>query len=384
MSEHLGASRPRRHWRRPMLSRSPGEAHRASTPLELLVDLCFVVAIAQAAAGLHHAVLEGHVAQALTGYAMVFFAIWWAWMNFTWFASAYDTDDVVYRLNSMVQIAGVLVLAAGVPRGFAHGDLTLITIGYVIMRVGLVLQWLRAAHDDPPRRRTALRYAGGITFAQLGWFALLFLPESWHRPGVALLIPLELAVPVWAERASPTTWHPGHIAERYGLLTLIVIGECVLSATGAIQAAFETGDATGALIRIVAGGLLIVFSLWWVYFDLEAHHFLARGVNPFLWGYGHIVVFASMAAVGAGLAVAADQATGHGHLPAWGGAAAVAVPVAIYILAVWVLHIRPHQRSALPYLLAAAAVLGAVVAPAPVLWMGGASAGLVAWTTLRP
>ena len=91
-----------------MIARSPHEAHRTATPLELFFDLVFVVAIAQAASGLHHAVAELHALDGLIGYLMVFFAIWWAWMAFTWFASAYDCDDVPYRLLVFVQIAGAL------------------------------------------------------------------------------------------------------------------------------------------------------------------------------------------------------------------------------------------------------------------------------------
>ena len=106
-------------WRRRMVARDPGQVHRASTPLELLFDLCFVVAVSQAAAQLAHGVEDDHMGPALLGYAMVFFGIWWAWMNFTWFASAYDTDDVPYRLLTLVQMAGALVLAAGDARG-AH------------------------------------------------------------------------------------------------------------------------------------------------------------------------------------------------------------------------------------------------------------------------
>lgn len=34
-------------WRRAMGGRGSGERHRAATPLELLFDLCFVVAVAQ-------------------------------------------------------------------------------------------------------------------------------------------------------------------------------------------------------------------------------------------------------------------------------------------------------------------------------------------------
>ncbi len=152
-----------------MRPRDPDEAHRVSTPLELLFDLCFVVAVAQASSHLHHGLSEARWGRAILGYALVFFAIWWAWMNFTWFASAYDADDVPYRLAVLVQIAGVLVLAAGVPRAFEQRDFHVATAGYAIMRVGLVALWLRAAASDRAGRRTAVRYAIGLTLVQLGW-----------------------------------------------------------------------------------------------------------------------------------------------------------------------------------------------------------------------
>jgi low temperature requirement protein LtrA len=75
-----------------MVSRSPAEEHRPATPLELFFDLVFVVAVAQCGDRLHHAITEGNVEEALIRYVVVFFAIWWCWMNFSWFASAYDTD----------------------------------------------------------------------------------------------------------------------------------------------------------------------------------------------------------------------------------------------------------------------------------------------------
>ncbi|MCI0435913.1 MAG: low temperature requirement protein A, partial [Gemmatimonadetes bacterium] len=101
-----------------MAARSPDEPHRVATPLELFFDLVFVVAIAQAGSGLHHAVADGHPVEGLIGYLLVFFAVWWAWMNFTWFASAYDRGDVPYRLAVLVQMAGALILAAGIPAMF--------------------------------------------------------------------------------------------------------------------------------------------------------------------------------------------------------------------------------------------------------------------------
>jgi low temperature requirement protein LtrA len=67
---------------RRMRPRDPSEPHRVATPLELLFDLTFVVAVAEVARQLAHAIVESHL-EHVAGYLMVFFAIWWAWMNFT-------------------------------------------------------------------------------------------------------------------------------------------------------------------------------------------------------------------------------------------------------------------------------------------------------------
>ncbi|HEX3132310.1 MAG TPA: low temperature requirement protein A, partial [Planctomycetota bacterium] len=254
-----------------MTARDPHEPHRVSTTLELLFDLCFVVAVAGAAAHLHHGIAAGHAAHAVGSFILVFFAVWWAWMNYTWFASAYDSDDVPYRLKTLGQMAGALVLAAGVPRAFEHQDFSLVTVGYAIMRMMMIAQWLRAASGDPPRRATCRRYAFGIALCQLGWIAALALPPGWWLAAWFVLAPAEVLVPVWAERLAMTTWHPHHIAERYGLMTIIVLGESVLSATVAIQRALEAGHASMDLIWLSGGGLVLLFAMWWCYFELPTH-----------------------------------------------------------------------------------------------------------------
>ncbi|MEJ2863397.1 low temperature requirement protein A [Actinomycetospora flava] len=233
----------RRPWHRLMRPHDPEQHHRSATPLELLFDLAFVVAIARAAVEMHHAIAEDHVAQGILTYLVVFFAIWWAWMNFTWFASAYDCDDVLYRVLTIVQMAGVLVLAVGIPAVFRDFDITLVVVGYVIMRVPLVLQWLRAAREDPERSATCRTYALGITVVQILWIGLVFVPVPWVFAGLAVLVAAELAIPIYAEsRGLPTTWHAEHIEERYGLLTLIVLGEVILGVTNAIAGAFSPGS----------------------------------------------------------------------------------------------------------------------------------------------
>ena len=121
-------------------------------------------------------------------------------------------------------------------------------------------------------------------------------------------------MPVWAEwSGQPTAWHPGHIAERYGLFTLIVLGECVLAATTTVQAAIGAGGPSASLVVVAAGGLVLLFALWWSYFDRPAAEGLRTSpLSAFGWGYWHLVVFASLAAVGTGLQVVAETIDQHG------------------------------------------------------------------------
>jgi low temperature requirement protein LtrA len=257
------------------------------------------------------------------------------------------------------------------------------------MRVALVTQWLRAAREDPEHRATDIRYSVGVGGLMIAWGLRLLLPGAWAEVGFLVLVAAELLVPVWAERPAATTWNARHIVERYGLFTLIVLGESVLSATVALQNAIDAGQALGDLAGIAVGGLLIVFSMWWLYFAQPAEILLERardhfGVSswhePFVWGYGHYVVFSSAAAVGAGIAVAVDQAGHHAHISARGATLAVAIPVALFLLSVWALHLgtpsRGPIRRAVPFI--AALLVGLAALGAPVVVLGLVLAGLLA------
>ncbi|THC47857.1 low temperature requirement protein A [Streptomyces sp. A1499] len=326
---------------RPLRARGRDEEHRAATPLELFFDLCFVVAVAQAGAELVHAVADGHAGQGVINYAMLFFALFWAWVNFSWFASAYDNDDVLYRVVTLVQIAGVLVFAAGVSKAFEEHDFLLVWLGYLIMRVALTTQWLRVARAaSGPERTTALRYAAGVLICQIGWSGLLFVPEGGRGWLFLAMAVAEMCVPVIAERAYRTAWHPHHISERYGLFTIIVLGETIAAATVAVKTGIEEYDALDELLPIAAGGLLIVFAAWWIYFVVPIHGRLRGNRQAFLWGYGHYVNLGSAAAIGAGIEVAVEQALGKAHISEIAASAAVTVPATLYLLTVWALHSR--------------------------------------------
>ncbi|MDR0358763.1 MAG: low temperature requirement protein A [bacterium] len=367
-----------RRWRSPMIGRDRAEPNRTATPLELLFDLCFVVAVAQASAELHHGLAAGQAAPALLGYVMVFFAVWWAWMNFTWFASAYDTDDIPYRILTLVQIAGVLVLAAGVPAAFERLDYLTVTIGYTIMRSAGLGQWLRAGWEHPEGRRTAFRYAFAVGVCQVGWLVRLALAPPLGEIAFPVLVAAELAGPVWAEGTGRMTpWHPEHVAERFGLFTLIVLGESVLASTVAVQEAIATHGLSAGLLVVAGGGLLLVFGLWWTYFKRPAGEALrTSGWWAFVWGYAHYGVFASAAALGAGLQAAAETVNHASHLEPAGAAFAVGVPVAVYLALVGVLQSWMYRRRPVAVRLAGTAVL--VLAAAAVSPVAGLPAAVLA------
>jgi low temperature requirement protein LtrA len=233
-----------------------------------------------------------------------------------------------------------------------------------------------------------LRFAAAITLIQIGWILRLVLGNS-DIGYVAFLVlgGLDLAVPAWAERAGRgTPWHPEHIVERYGLFTIIVLGECVLATSTAIQAAFRAGGELPELLTVAVGGLLLVFALWWAYFKHRpnvGHH---RSLNAMIgWGYGHYFVFASVAALGAGLQIAAEATHQDSALGVTATALTVAVPVAVFLVADGAVHIQRWTLVAVaPIVVTIVLVLLAALlapwigVPLSVLAMGLIACGLVA------
>ncbi|WP_285035269.1 low temperature requirement protein A [Plantibacter sp. ME-Dv--P-095] len=349
-----------------MSGRDPGEGHRVASPLELLFDLVFVVAVSQASQNLHHGIVEGHAAETTISYAMIFFAIWWAWMNFTWFASAFDTDDWLYRLTTIVQMAGVLVLAAGVHDAMVEGDWAIITVGYVIMRLAMVAQWLRLALSDPEQRAVALRFAIGISLVQVLWVARLALPVEGQFWTFWPAMLLEVLVPVWAERVHRTPWHPHHVAERYGLFTLILLGESLLGSANAIIDAANADRRIDGLVGLAVAGIVLAAGMWWMYFSREQADRLTSARQGFTFGYAHYFVFAAAGAVSAGIEVELDLLTEAGeHLTAADASFSLTVPVTVFMVAVWFVLLRGRistGASAL-FLVAAAVVLASAALP---------------------
>ena len=295
-------------------------------------------------------------------------------MNYSWFASAYDNDDWVFRVATMVQMLGVIVLSLGIPEMFASIDrgegldVGVMVGGYVVMRASMVFLWWLVGRHDPDRAPAARKYIWTIGIAQIGWvgLTLLGLPFSTFLLLGSVLFALELVGPVVAERRSPTPWHARHIAERHGLLVIITLGEGVLGTVVALSALVhgEHGWTLDAALLAVAG-IGLTFGLWWMYFVVPWGEVLERHrERSMVWGVGHILLFGSIAATGAGLHVAAYFLEGVATLSTTATVLTVAVPVSIFVLALYAIgsaFLRQRDSFHLLLIGATAAVIGFAV-----------------------
>lgn len=339
-----------------------------------------MIAVGAAAEELAHQVTEGHVGAAVGAYLFAVFAVTWAWLSFTWFSSAYGNDDALFRVATIVQMVGSVILIFGLPVGVEQAaehespNNTLLVVGYVVMRVPLIALWLRATRQDPEHRRVATAYAVIIALGQLGWLLTAVLPLPVGPTVTLVLLALaEMVAPVVVERRwGLLPWNPGHLAERFSLLTLITLGEVIAATVAAVGALTAKDGWSVAAVVIVASGLVLAAALWWAYFLVPSRVVLETWpARIFAWRYAHLPMFGALAAVGAGLRVTSDAVKqGEGGLVQV--ALALAVPVlavVVMIYAMWSILMRSYDGSHIPLLVLcllplAAAVVVALVAGA--------------------
>ncbi len=381
-----------RPWLRPMVARDEHEEHRQASWLELFFDLSFVVAVAQVAVQLEHYLAEGEVGHGVTVYLMVFGAIWLAWISFSWFANSFDTDDVPYRVLMIVMIAGSLGLAAGVPQ-LAHLDFRIGVISYVVMRLAYVAQWVRVYRSgDPAWTAVARRMIVRTTAIQLGWILFLLVPLEWRVPVFVVWFAIDVATPALSGWDFRNGGHRGHFVERHGLFTIIVLGESIAAATIAVGGAIEAHVGAAPLLTLAAGGLIIVCCLWWVYFEFTTVR-APEGERTvqFVWGYSHYFLFAAIAAVGAGLALAVEWITEpeHVHLTETGVALVIGVALSVILVVLLVIELLAERTepwgpslvkaSGVVWSLGAALAAPLVTVPGSVLLMGLGLVAMVAY-----
>jgi low temperature requirement protein LtrA len=221
-----------------------------------------------------------------------------------------------------------------------------------------------------------MTYIWTISVSQVFWVVLAIVDLPLETTAVAggALIALEMAGPFIAERRKGgTPWNAHHIAERYGLLVIITLGEGIIGTVASINAVVHGSEGWTVDAAVVAfAGVGLIFAAWWTYFAIPWADVLAlHRERSFVWGYGHIVIFASLAAIGAGLHVAAYYLEHETVIGPTGTVLATAIPVTVYILALYGIY-AAFTRHADPFHLSLLAGTAAVLVLSVVLAALGA------------
>ncbi len=185
----------------------------------------------------------------------------------------------------------------------------------------------------------------------------------------AVFAVLELLLPVLTQGgAGGTPWHPHHVAERYGLFAIITLGEGVVgtvASSGGLLGGPHGTEWTANAVAVVVAGVGLTFGMWWVYFSTPFGDILVhRRARGYLFGYGHMLVFAGIAGAGAGLHVAGLYLEHHAKVGAVAVVLSLALPVGLYLLVVYLLHtllLSAGDRFHLLLISLTLAVLGAAV-----------------------
>lgn len=256
----------------------------------------FVVAIAELA----HVLDDDLSLSGVLGYSLLFVPVWWAWVGSTFYATRFDTDDLGHRLLTIVEMFAVVALAVEIHAGLGATSAGF-ALGYAAVRSVLVLKYYGAYRTVPEARPLTRRYMLGFGVDAALWSLSALVPPPYRFGLWALGLAVSFGTPMTAGRlhgAIPP--HESHLPERFGLFTIIVLGESVV---GLVGGAVEQARSPRSFL-VGAVSLGIVFCLWWLYFeDVDGSRIRAAveadrtGIYQ-EWLYAHLPLAAGLAAVG--------------------------------------------------------------------------------------
>ncbi|AFY44287.1 low temperature requirement protein A [Nostoc sp. PCC 7107] len=272
---------------------------RRATWLELFYDLVFVVAVSQVA----HNLKEDISLSGLLGFVVLFIPIWWSWIGTTFYANRFDSDDVVHRLLVGVQMLTAAGMAVNIHHGLGESS-SGFALAYALGRAVLVVEYVRAGIHIPSARPLTTRYAIGFAIASLIWLGSAFFPIPWRFGLWGVGIVIDFGTPLTARKHQIGLLpHASHLPERFGLFTIIVLGEAIIAVVNGVSA--QKWQVLTVISAIF--GLMIAFSWWWVYFDnlggtpIETARTKGKVGTVNIWLYTHLPLVIGIAATGVGV-----------------------------------------------------------------------------------
>ena len=286
----------RQHWWQVPSLRSDEDRNeeRKVTWLDLFFDLVFVVAIS----ALAHELALTISLPGVTTFALLFVAVWWIWIGATFYNERFETDGLDNRLLFFVLMLPTAGLALYASEGLGARYPEFV-ISYAVARAVTTFAWARAGYHVPRFRPVAIRLVSGFVLSIGIVLASIALEGTWRLVMFVAALLVDVGTPILTTRHNEAlpSFSSRKLPERFGLFTIIVLGESIVGTVAGIAR-----EADPALASAIAGalGIALGFCLWWVYFD-----FIARrpprdsSAWTFAWAYLHLPLMMAIAAVGA-------------------------------------------------------------------------------------
>jgi low temperature requirement protein LtrA len=290
--------------RTPRLRTAETDKDRRSTWLELFYDLVFAIGVIALGNELRdHTSVSG-----VLRFLLLSIPVWWSWVGHTLYSTRFDTDDLIHRLLTFAQMLGAAYMGVQISSAF-RGETGGFAVGFVITRVVLLLFYTRVVRYVPEARGPTSVYLSGVGIGAALWVISIFFPAPTSYVLWAIGIAVDLLAPIVGRmRVMPLPIHTSHIPERFGLFTLIVLGDCILWVV--TNLAKHPGD--NLAMFAAACSFILSAAIWWLYFGyMEAattdtsvgigQHFI----------YWHLPLTLSLVALGSGLSRAIADVGRH-------------------------------------------------------------------------
>jgi len=291
--------------------RTLNEGERSATWLELFFDLVFVGAVAMLSTRLAH--LES--LKEIGSYVGYFTLIWWLWASHTFYANRFDTDDFIYRFLATIQMIAITFIAVSLSYNHKGESTHFFALGYTVSRFVIVLLYIRAYRYIEEIRRLTLGYAIGFGIGAIFWYGSIWVSEPLRFIFWGIALGIDLLTPYLLRRLqAKVPLDISHFPERFGLFTILVLGETVI----AVVMGLSHVDWQINTTVVGVAGIILAVTLWWLHFDnVDGFVVRRRGKKkdwrPTAWIYGHLPLSIGLAMTGVGVELAISETDHHGE-----------------------------------------------------------------------
>lgn len=283
-------------WAKPSIRTDENEdIERKATWLELFYDLAFVGILAQ----LSHLLFKHPSWEIVGQFTFQFVAAWWIWNSATFYNERYERNEIRHRVLTFISMIPLVGIAWAIHSGLDKSA-NVFAVSYIASRIFLIYMWMTAG-SSKIERKLSIQFSIGFSISVVLWCISLFIPgpSKYLLWAAGLIVDMITPMITLNTQAKMPKISTHHIPERFGLFTILTIGETVIGAINGFASNHHIDLWIGATCVL---GLIVSFLIWWLYIDQVLYRVFRKNVWAILaWAYLHLPLAIGITAVGAAI-----------------------------------------------------------------------------------